>query len=69
MQLSTQNIKDAWLNTTNIVGEFEKILSTRTAVSQGYNQVISRCKFEKDKMNVEVIFNEDDKVLGLWLKP
>ncbi|QDK77730.1 DUF3887 domain-containing protein [Spirosoma sp. KCTC 42546] len=68
-QLSPQNIKDVWLSTTAQLGRFEKVVATRTAVIQGYNQVISRCKFESDVINIEVTFNEDDKVFGLFLKP
>jgi len=68
-QLSAQNIEDVWFNVTTQLGKFEKVDSIRTAVSQGYNQVFSRCKFVVDSVTIEVGFNEEDKVIALLIKP
>lgn len=68
-QLSPQNIGDAWSTMVAQLGKFQSKSSERVAIIQGYNQVIIRCKFEADSLNVEVTFNENDKVIGLYLKP
>lgn len=68
-QLSPQNIGDAWSAVVAQLGKFQSKSSERVAIIQGYNQVIIRCKFEVDSLNVEVTFNENDKVIGLYLKP
>lgn len=68
-QVSPQNIKDLWLNILTQLGKFENVISTRTEINQGYNQVISRCQFEIDKLNIGVTFNEDNEVIGIFYKP
>jgi hypothetical protein len=68
-EMSAQVLKDQWANVETQVGKFENVISMRIALFQGYNVVIVRCKFAVDNMNLELIFNEDDKVIGIHTKP
>ena len=67
--LSAEKISEAWQNLISMTGIFEKVLSTTPAETNGFQQIRIRCKFKKDNATVETTFNEDDKVIGLWLKP
>lgn len=67
--LPVEKISEVWTSVITASGAFKEILSTSEVVVQGYNQVKIRCKFENENATVEATFNEDDKVIGLYIKP
>lgn len=67
--LSTDMIAKGWENLVAQNGAFTEIISATKTNVQGYDVIKVRCKFEKENANVEVTFNDDKKVIGLFLKP
>ena len=67
--LPTERISEGWIKLVETIGAYKEVISTTPDVAQSYNQVKIRCRFENGNSSVEVTFNEDDKVIGLFLKP
>lgn len=67
--LNAQQMQQAWSSLLVQIGEFQNVISATDAQVQGYNQILVRCKFARENATVEVTFNEDNKVIGLYLKP
>lgn len=68
-QLSPQVMSQSWTSVLLQIGEFEKILSVSEKVVNDYIVVVSRCKFKRENASIEVTFNAEDKVIGLFFKP
>lgn len=66
--LPREKLQEVWLNIINTYGKFQQISSSNNIVREGYNQVISRVKFEKGSLTLELTFNQDDQVVGLFFK-
>jgi len=66
--LPAERISEAWVKQLETYGEYKSTVSMTSAKFQEYNQVKIRCKFENDNSTIEVTFNEDNKVIGLYLK-
>ena len=67
--LPVEKISEAWETTVKVNGAFEKVLSTSATKMGEYNQIRIKCMFHDGNITLEVTFTEDDKVLGLFLKP
>jgi uncharacterized protein DUF3887 len=68
-KLNADMIGQGWENLLAQNGAFSKIMTTSKSTENGYTIVKVRCQFEKENANVEVTFNDDNKVIGLFLKP
>jgi hypothetical protein len=68
-QLSADQIQAAWNGTKSTLGSFEEIISVKETTVQGFKQILVRCKFKNDNATVQVTFNEDEKVIGLYILP
>ena len=68
-QLTAEMIGKGWENLLSQAGDFVKIISTTSTTIQNYPVVKVRCQFKNDNANVKVTFNDDNKVIGLFLKP
>ena len=68
-QLSVQQIRDAWTNLTASVGKFKEIMTVKESTVNNYRQINIRCKFENDNATLQVTFNENEKVVGIYLIP
>ena len=62
-------LKDTWQQLLGQVGAFKSQLGTRTESSQGYRIVYVTCEFEKSVIDVQVVFNAQDQISGLFFKP
>lgn len=67
--LPTEKIAETWQTVISSSGQFKEVISTAVAQTQGFNQIRIRIKFETENATLETTFNEDDKVVGLWIKP
>jgi hypothetical protein len=67
--LPVEKIAEIWKTIVTNSGGFKKIISTTTAITQGYNQVFIRIELEKENATLETTFTADDKVIGLYIKP
>jgi hypothetical protein len=67
--LPTEKIAETWQTVISSAGQFKEVISTSAAQTQGFNQIRMRIKLETENATLETTFNEDDKVVGLWIKP
>jgi hypothetical protein len=68
-QLPAEKIAGVWKQIIDSEGPFQKVLSTSAVVVEGYNQVLIRCAFKNDNLTMQVTFNQEEKVVGLFWKP
>jgi|GEM_PF-1418202 len=68
-ELTTEKISNVWQSVVSKLGSFVEIVSISNSEFQGYQQIRSRCRFEEGNMTVEVTFNAEDLVIGLYIKP
>ncbi len=62
-------LKDTWQQLLGQVGAFKSQLGTRTETSQGYRIVFVTCEFENSIIDVQVVYNAQDQISGLFFKP
>lgn len=67
--LPVEKISEVWSTVISQSGSYKKIISTNVTTFQGYNQVKLRLEFANENATLETTFTEDDKVLGLYIKP
>jgi hypothetical protein len=68
--LTTEKMQEGWAAMIAQAGPFKKQISTESAKSpDGYDMVLVQCEFEKSAGLVRVIFNPQNKIVGLWLAP
>lgn len=67
--LPNQQLKATWDDVIKGFGEFQSIKKTREEKYFSYQIIYCTVKFTKGKINVELIFDADGKVTGLWFKP
>jgi len=68
-QLTVKQIGDAWENFLSTLGNFQEIMNVKTQNVNGYDVVRARCRFQNDNGTVEATFNDEHKVIGLFLRP
>lgn len=69
LALPEAKLKATWEQLLAQVGAFQKQVGTRTADSQGYRIVFITCQFEKSTLDVQVVFNNQSQISGLFFKP
>jgi uncharacterized protein len=62
-------LKQTWVSVTGQAGKFKKQLKTRVEKIQGYDAVFVTCEFEKANLDVQVVFDSQKKVAGLFITP
>lgn len=62
-------LKEVWQQLAGQSGAFQAQLGTRTSESQGYRIVFVTCQFEKAVVDVQVVFNAQEQIAGLFFKP
>jgi hypothetical protein len=58
-----------WASMVNNAGTFKAILSAEENRVDGAAQVVVFCQFENANAVVQVLFNDDEKVTALYMKP
>lgn len=69
LAMSESKLKETWGQLLAQVGTFQKQLGVRTADSQGYRIVFVTCQFEKSPLDIQVVFNNQSQISGLFFKP
>ena len=62
-------LKDTWQQLVGQVGAFKSRLGTHTDTSQGYRIVFVTCEFANSIIDVQVVYNAQDQISGLFFKP
>jgi len=64
--LPKEKLREFWQKISAQMGKYVSIISTTHHIREGYNIVTLLCKFEKDNSNMELTFNQDNQVIGLY---
>jgi uncharacterized protein len=67
--LSQSQLQDTWKKLVSKIGQFEEVVGTRTEQVEQYERIILTSRFQKDSIDVLVVFDEDDLVVGLFFTP
>jgi dienelactone hydrolase len=62
-------LKETWQQLLAQVGAFQQQIGTYTTEQLGYKTVFVTCRFEKADIDVQVVFNSQDQISGLFFKP
>jgi uncharacterized protein len=62
-------LKQTWASVTGQAGKFKKQVKTRAEKIQGYDAVFVTCEFEKANLDVQVVFDSQKKIAGMFFKP
>jgi Protein of unknown function (DUF3887) len=67
--LSPLGLERAWRKATKEAGAFRKLSNVREGKSLQYDVVYVKCEFEKEDVDVQVAFDAEKKVVGLYFFP
>jgi hypothetical protein len=68
-QLTPYMLRGPWMSMVANAGAFTAIISTEGQRVEGVDQVVVLCQFENGSAVVQVIFNMEEKVTRMYLKP
>jgi dienelactone hydrolase len=64
-----EKLKVVWQTVIKQAGPFKKQIGTRTETLPKFDIVYVTCHFEKDDLDVKVVFNREKQIAGLWFAP
>ncbi len=67
--LSEPELKDLWLQMKEIVGSYEETTRHRHEILDGDDVITITARFSAQEMNIMLIFDDDNRISGLWLDP
>ena len=67
--LPAEKLGQSWAQVTAQIGAFKSRTGSREAQEAGYQTVRVTCRFEKNPMDIKVVFDKDRKIAGLWFVP
>ena len=62
-------LKTIWESVLDRYGPFQKIVGSRTETRGPYEIVYVTCQFEKDKLDVRLVYSKEKKLGGLQFVP
>ncbi len=67
--LSKEQLKEAWEKLTAQAGSFQKITDVKTQQVGTYQTVNNMSAFEKGTFNIQIAYNSEEKISGLFFMP
>jgi hypothetical protein len=67
--LPVEKIEQSWTIVTQQIGSFESQGPPKLVNHEGGRGIIIRCRFERGATQVEVWFDDENLVAGLWIRP
>ncbi len=67
--LPVEKLTAVWQSLVQQAGAFRSIASTRVSQQQGFNVVVVTCTFAKATIDVQIAFDSQQKVAGLYFRP
>ena len=68
-QLPPEKLQEIWQLTIDQMGPFNKQLGARTEKQQEFDVVFVTCEFEKGALDVQIVYNTEGQVSGLFFVP
>lgn len=65
--LTEEQFKQAWTTLISMFGNYKEIISTTKGTEGGNDIVIVKCQFEKEVVDIKVVFDGDRLVAGFWV--
>jgi hypothetical protein len=66
--LSENQVEEMWSAIQVRYGQYQKQIGVRQTTEQGFDCVYVTCAFEKQNIDIKVVFDGEQKVAGLWFK-
>jgi len=66
--LSENQVAEMWSALQVKYGQYQKQLGVRQTTEQGFDCVYVTCAFEKQNIDIKVVFDGEQKVAGMWFK-
>ena len=67
--LPEPSLKQTWESVISQTGRFKKQVKSKIENIQGYKRVSVTCEFEKANLDIQVAFDNQNKVAGLFMVP
>lgn len=67
--MPAEKLGQVWASLAPQLGTFKSRTGTREAEEAGYKTVYVTCQFEKQALDMKIVFDGADKVGGLWFVP
>jgi len=67
--LSADQIKNVWTGVISEIGGYESREKSLYQEYPNYYSVFTLLQMNKGRVRIEVHFSEDEKIVGLWVKP
>ena len=67
--LSEAKLQATWEDAEKKFGAFQKVISTENQAKSGIQIVRKRCQFAGENATIQVAFNEENQVIGLYILP
>jgi hypothetical protein len=67
--LSADKMREVWTAAMQYHGKYQGQAEPVVRQVQGYDVVVIRCEMERSPMEVEVDYDQNGKVGGLWVRP
>lgn len=64
--LPQEQVEGMWMAMQEKFGRFRKQIGVRQTKEQGFDCVYVTCSFEKRNVDIKIVFNERQRVAGLW---
>lgn len=64
--LPKDKLEEAWNGAISQYGSFKKQVGTRSEKYQEYDIIFVTCEFEKDPLDVQIVFDSEKKIAGLF---
>ncbi len=68
-QMTADKLKDIWNSIITQFGVFKGIKGTRATPYGGYNIVFVTCDFNQGVLDIQLTYDADMKIAGLFFKP
>ena len=68
-KLNVPALRSTWASVTSQLGKFQRQLGTSIQRAGPYTKVRVSCLFARMKMDIEVVYNTDRKVVGFFIRP
>jgi hypothetical protein len=67
--LDAEKLETSWRQLKSQAGSFQRIVSVTSRKERGYDIVDVKCQFEGGGIMIQVVFNPNLDISGLWLAP
>jgi hypothetical protein len=67
--LPERKLKEAWEMVQKQLGTYQKVISTTEEEKNGLKIIKKRCQFGSENATIQIAFNQENKVVGLFFLP